>query len=135
MATMITETNVKMVYISKAVHEECIRRAQVLIVTEETWHLIGPEPYRAHGDRMFAKAPKVTCPIINLSAVDEGNDEKVAEIIKACTAPTAGVINMEGLIAGLSALGGKVTPPPTPPQMKKTFGEGRKKQKKESSHA
>lgn len=99
---------VKMVYVAKAVPEECAARAQVMIVTGRTWHLIGPAPYHAHGDASFAKAPKVGCVVIDVSGVPEVNDERMGQVIAACTAPSAGVINMDGLVTGLCALGGKV---------------------------
>ena len=99
---------VKLVLLAKAVPEECAARAQVMIVTEKTWHLIGPSPYRAHGDSSYAKPPKVSCPVIDVSLVSEANDEKMGEVIAACTAAHAGVINMDGLVMGLCALGGRV---------------------------
>lgn len=100
---------VKMVYVARAVPEECAARAQVMIVTGKTWHLIGPAPYRAHGDASFAKPPKVGCVVIDVSGVAEVNDERMGQVIAACTAPSAGVINMDGLVTGLCALGGKVS--------------------------
>jgi len=98
----------KLAFICNEVPEEIVRHAQVMIVTGNTWHIFGSAG-RAHGDREAFNIPEVSCTVIDISPIDELNSEKVAEIIGTCTDPNAGVINMAGLVTGLSALGGVVT--------------------------
>jgi hypothetical protein len=99
--------------------------ATVLIVTEQTWHLIRPGQ-RLHGDKGFAAMPDVDCTVIDVSAVPMENDEKMAEIIRDCTVDHAGVINMGGLMNGLCALGATVVPPPSTARVRSAQdGEGK----------
>lgn len=100
------DTQKKMVLAATSVPEDCIRRAQVMIVTDMTWHLIGPGNLRAHGLSRDIPQPTVTCPVVDVSKVRD--DEKMGAIIRTCVTPTAGVINMAGLLTGLEALGGNV---------------------------
>lgn len=105
---MTTET--KHVFLSTTVPNEVVEHAQVAILTEATWHLIGPAPYRAHGLLSFAPLPEVHCPVVDITPIPSpGMDEKVREIILAHTDPRAGVTDLDGLLAGLGALGAKVT--------------------------
>lgn len=98
----------KVVLVAKQVPAECVKRAQVLVLTDKTWHILAPNPYRAHGLLSEGTTPKVKCLVLDLSRVPAENDEKTAQVIKDCTAEHAGVINMEGLVSGLCALGGRV---------------------------
>ena len=77
-----------------------------MIVTDMTWHLIGPGNLRAHGLSRDIPQPTVTCPVVDVSKVRD--DEKMGAIIRTCVTPTAGVINMAGLLTGLEALGGMI---------------------------
>lgn len=96
----------KLVVMATAVPEDVVRQAQVLIVTRDTWHLIGPGKLRAHGLSREIPAPSVTCPMVDVSGVKD--EERMRGIMEACVSPVAGVFNMAGLTTGLEALGGKV---------------------------
>lgn len=106
MATSATPTKTKYVFSASAVPDESVKAAQVVIVAEFSWHVIAPAPYRMHCLLSFAPVPKVACPVVDVRGVQD--DEKMAEIIKACTDPSAGVINLDGLLTGLEAMGAKV---------------------------
>ena len=101
--------NKKFVFSSSAIPDECVRHAQVAIITEATWHLIGPEPYRAHGVMDVMPMPVVTCPVVDIRLVQD--EEKMALVMNSTTDRAAGVINMSGLLTGLEALGAKVRRP------------------------
>ena len=100
-----TKTNVVS---ANAVPDEVVKAAQVVIVAEFSWHVIAPAPYRMHCLMSFAPLPAVSCPVVDVKGI--ADDEKMAAILKSCTDPIAGVINMDGLLTGLAALGGKVSP-------------------------
>lgn len=102
----VDQTKTKYVFSASAVPDESVKAAQVVIVGEFSWHVIAPAPYRMHCLMSFSPVPVVTCPVVNVMGVQD--DEKMAEIIKACTDPSAGVINLGGLLTGLEALGAKV---------------------------
>lgn len=124
MATMATTTKTKYVFSASAVPDEVAQAAQVVIVGEFTWHVIAPAPHRMHCLLSFAPVPQVNCPVVNVAGVK--NDEGMASVIRACTDPTAGVINLDGLLSGLEALGGKVSKPVASDQLpvkKKTARE------------
>lgn len=107
MATNITNVkDVKLVYLATEIPEESIRNAQVLILDTNagTWHLFAPQPYKAHG--RLEMMPQVHCPVVDLTPVT--NEDAVCRIIKATTSPQHGVINLDGLLTGLEALGAKV---------------------------
>lgn len=105
MITQASETtgNKRIVMVATDVPEEIVRRAQLMIVTGESWHIICPGQ-RAHGKN--EAAPQVACPIVDISAVED--DEQVAELMKLCVLPIAGVVAMETLINGLTKLGATV---------------------------
>jgi len=87
--------------------EVVLHYAQVLIVDGERWHAYGPGAMRAHGEWGIGEARALaTCPILDVSGVTD--DERMADIIRRCTAEHAGVINMDGLLTGLQALGAQV---------------------------
>lgn len=104
----------KIVVSVSAVPEESVQAAQVVIVGDFTWHIIAPAPNRMHCLLTFAPVPTVACPVIDVTGVK--NDEGMAEIIRACTDPKAGVINMDGLLTGMAALGAKITKPEAQPK-------------------
>lgn len=104
-ATSIARTNYQ-VMTGAAALEDCVKRAQVLIVGEHSWHLIGAKPYRMHCLSSFAPVPAVRCPRVDVGGVKD--DERMGRIMMACVSDAAGVINMDGLLTGLEALGGKV---------------------------
>jgi len=106
MAVQSVDQKKKYVFSASAVPEESVKAAQVLIVAEFSWHVIAPAPHRVHCLLSFAPVPTVTCPVVDVRGVQD--DEKMAEIIKACTDPSAGVINLNGLLTGLEAMGAKV---------------------------
>lgn len=95
----------KMVVAAVGVPEECIRNAQVMIVTGETWHLIAPGSLRVHGLSKDMPVPVVGCPVWDVSGVKDL--DRMRAIMDACVTPAAGVFNMAGLTTGLEALGGK----------------------------
>jgi len=106
MVTTATPSKTKYVFSSMAVPDECVKAAQVLIVGEFSWHVVAPAPYRMHCLMSFAPVPVVNCPVVDVRGV--ADDEGMAQIIKTCTDPSAGVINLDGLLTGMEALGGKV---------------------------
>jgi hypothetical protein len=119
----------KLVFISTEVPDECVRRAQVVIVSEAGWHLIGPAPFRAHGLGNAMPLPQVRCPVVDVSAVTD--DVGMKRVLDGCVTLQAGVINLAGLLTGLEALGGVVLKDPTPsPSPRLRRGEGSRKQKK-----
>lgn len=105
---MVTNVTPKTKYVisATAVPDECVKAAQVLVIGEFSWHVIAPAPYRMHCLMSFAPVPVVTCPVVDVRGV--ADDEGMARIIRTCTDPSGGVINMDGLLAGLAALGAKV---------------------------
>ena len=106
MAVQREQTKTKYVVSASAVPDEVVKAAQVVIVAEYSWHVIAPAPYRMHCLMSFASLPAVSCPVVDVKGI--ADDEKMAAILKSCTDPIAGVINMDGLLTGLVALGGKV---------------------------
>ena len=106
MAVQREQTKTKYVVSASAVPDEVVKAAQVVIVAEYSWHVIAPAPYRMHCLMSFAPLPAVSCPVVDVKRI--ADDEKMAAILKSCTDPIAGVINMDGLLTGLEALGGKV---------------------------
>jgi len=107
MAVQREQTKTKYVVSASAVPDEVVKAAQVVIVAEYSWHVIAPAPYRMHCLMSFAPLPAVSCPVVDVKGI--ADDEKMAAILKSCTDPIAGVINMDGLLTGLVALGGKVS--------------------------
>lgn len=107
MAARLDNPKVKFVLTASAPPEECFRRAQVLVVGDHSWHVIGPAPYRLHVLNTFSRPPAVGCAVVDVRGVTD--DEGMGRVVRACTDPSAGVINMDGLLTGLAALGGKVT--------------------------
>lgn len=96
----------KMVFVSSETPDEVVKRAQVVIVSDGRWHLIGPAPFRAHGLGAAIPLPKVTCPVVDVSRVRD--DLRMKQVMDACVSVHAGVINLDGLLTGLEALGGIV---------------------------
>jgi hypothetical protein len=101
----------KYVFTASDTPDECVRNAQVLVVGEFSWHVIAPAPFRLHCLLSFAPVPQVRCAVVDVHGVTD--DGKMAELIRTCTDPSAGVINLDGLLTGLEALGGKVSRPLT----------------------
>ena len=102
----VTKTQKKLVFLSTEVPADCVRMAQVAILSDDSWHLIAPWPHRAHGLSRSIPMPEVTCPIVDVSAVKD--DLRMREIFNRYVAPYAGVINLSGLLSGLEGLGAKV---------------------------
>lgn len=98
-----------MVFVSNEVPDECVKRAQVAIVTENGWHLIAPSPYRCHGLSKYVGMPQVACPIVDIRPVRMDDDDKMMQVMEACVDKNAGVVNLAGLLSGLEALGAVVT--------------------------
>lgn len=96
----------KLVYLGTEVPDECIANAQVVIKTEDTWHVIAPNPYRMHCTADIPM-PEVKCPIVDIRGVKD--EEAMRAVMEKCTDKSAGVLNMAGLLTGLEALGAKVT--------------------------
>lgn len=95
------------VLLATAPMEECVKRAQVVIVSEHSWHLIAPRPYKMHCLNSFAAVPTVTCPVVDVREVPDARSDEMFRVMQACTADQAGVINLAGLLTGLEALGAK----------------------------
>lgn len=106
MVTTATPSKTKYVFSASAAPDECVKAAQVVIVAEFSWHVIAPAPYRMHCLLSFAPVPAVACPVVDVKGVQD--DEGMAKLIRTCTDPSAGVLNLDGLLTGLEALGGKV---------------------------
>lgn len=98
------------------VPEECIRRAQVVIMTAETWHILAAAPYRAGFSREETTIPDdmLSCPIVNISELPEELDAQVAELIRNHYTPETGVVLLPELLSGLVKLGAKVMNRPCP---------------------
>lgn len=96
----------KYVFAASAPGDECVRHAQVVIVAEHSWHLIAPKPYRVHCLLSFAAVPSVACPVVDVRGVKD--DVKMFAVMQACVDEKAGVLNLDGLLTGLEALGGVV---------------------------
>lgn len=103
MGTMVQSS--RQVMMGTAPLEECVRRAQVLIVGGESWHLIGPAPYKMHCLNSFAPVPVVNCPAVDVRGVKD--DEGMGRVIQGTVDANAGVFNLDGLLTGLEALGGR----------------------------
>ena len=107
---METDTKVlKVVFVAHEIPEESLAHAQVAIVSEDTWHLIAPNPYRIHSTADIPM-PEVKCPIVNISGVK--NEDGMRAVMQTCVDKTAGVINLFGLLTGLEALGAVITQRP-----------------------
>lgn len=104
-------TQTKRVMMSMALPEDCIRNAQVLLVEAGRWHVLAPKPYRMHCDSAFMPEPVVTCARVDVSGIED--EEGMSRVMGTCVDPTFGVINLDGLLTGLEALGGKVSRPVT----------------------
>lgn len=121
----------KMVFVSTEVPEEVAKKAQVAIVTEMSWHLIGPGRFRAHGFNrgVSLPMPAVKCPVVDVSLVEE----QATAVLKRYLHPTAGIKDVPALLEELKMLGADISlaPPPTPPQKSAkgggVFGEGSKR--------
>ncbi len=98
----------ELMLVSTEVPEDCIRRAQVAIVTENGWYLLVPGA-RITGLSKWVPLPKVTCPVVDITPIRMDDDDKMMKIMSVCVSKTAGVINLAGLLIGLEALGAKVT--------------------------
>lgn len=98
----------KTVVAATEVPEECVKRAQVVIVSEYSWHLIAPKPWKMHCLLNFAPVPTVTCPVIDVRGVPDEKSEAMFKVMQACVADHAGVINLDGLVTGLESLGAVV---------------------------
>jgi hypothetical protein len=107
--TIVKELKQK-VFVANEVPDECVAHAQVAIISNLSWHLIAPNPYRAHGMSEALPLPKVACPIVDVRSVTD--DEAMMKVMSACVDKTAGVINLSGLLTGLEALGAVVTQKP-----------------------
>lgn len=105
MGTTSGQMRKKIVTVARGVPAECIRAAQVIIVTEDTWHLIAPGSLRVHGLSGDIPMPAVTCPVVDVRGVEDF--ARMRGIMDVCVDVNAGVINMDGLLTGLEALGGK----------------------------
>jgi len=97
----------QMMFLSKATPEECIERAQVAIINENGWFLIGPAPYRAY---VNTPQPSVKCAIVDIRPVRMDDDESLFAVVDRNVDKTVGVIDMAGLLRGLEGLGAVVTP-------------------------
>lgn len=109
MATTVTnvrKSEVKLVFLAHEVPEESLGHAQAAIISDGTWHLIAPNPYRIHSTADIPM-PKVNCPVVDIRGVTD--EEGMRRVMDACTDKSAGVINLDGLLTGLEALGAKVT--------------------------
>ncbi len=87
-------------------------QAQVLIKINPSassgkgrWFAYAPSPYRCNGT---GQPPKVTCPVVDASAIDEELFPKMAQVIGDCVDVVHGVIDKRGLLTGLEALGASV---------------------------
>lgn len=90
-----------------AMTEDAMSNAQVVIVTESTWHFLGR--VRGHIDRaLMPEAPAVTCPIVDISHLSEDYDREVNNIYHAHVT-RAGVEHVDVMIAELEKLGAVVT--------------------------
>lgn len=107
METVITKQLKQKVFVANAVPDECIERAQVVIVSGLSWHIIAPNPFRAHGLGNAIPVPTVKCPVVDVRGVQD--DAAMMKVMAACVDKSAGVINLDGLLTGLQALGAKVT--------------------------
>lgn len=105
----------KVVLQGTATPAECVARAQAVIVTANSWHILAPEPYRCHSyDLAAMPLPdgfREYVPIIDVSTVDESLADQMASVLASTTDPLFGVVNREGLTTGLMALGAQVTYP------------------------
>jgi hypothetical protein len=97
--------NNKKVFASEAPPEEVIRAAQLAIVTEHTWHILGQR--RAYGERSFCELPEVACPIVDISALPASMDEAVGSVIGEHATPI-GYRDVPTLLAELEKLGAQV---------------------------
>lgn len=79
----------KMVFVSSETPDEVVKRAQVVIVSDGRWHLIGPAPFRAHGLGAAIPLPKVTCPVVDVSRVRDDLRMKQVMTVKSVTANVA----------------------------------------------
>lgn len=89
--------------------ESILKAAQAVIITESNVHLLGRT--KMHLDRRLNLNPDLsgaTCPIIDLSAIDEWADHEVREIIRRHVLPFA-VHDVNGMCAELEKLGAVVT--------------------------
>jgi hypothetical protein len=88
------------------VTEDVLARAQALIITQDTLHVLGPA--KLHVDRRLApEIPPVTCPIVDISALDSTLDEEVADILRAHVHPFE-VVRVEQMIAEFEKIGARV---------------------------
>jgi len=101
-------TQTKYVFLSTSLPEDCAKYAQVAIQDERSWHLIGPAPYRAHGDAGQYAMPEVTCPVVDIRPIPAEKDEAVMNILAHCIQPQSGVTDLHGLLDGLERLGAKI---------------------------
>lgn len=91
------------------VPDECIKRAQAVIITESAWHLIAPLPWKLSCLKDMDIPETVTCPIVDISALPEELDTQVAQVIAENYSLDSGVTNLPALLAGLVQLGAVVT--------------------------
>jgi len=96
----------KLVFVSTAVPAECVKNAQVAIVSKDSWHLIAPWPHRAHGLGRSIPMPEVRCPVVDVRPVQD--EAKMRTLFNVCVVPYGGVVKLDELLAGLEALGAVV---------------------------
>jgi hypothetical protein len=85
---------------------QTLQGARLVIGTQDTWHILGP--VRGNIDRMtMPDLPAVTCPVVELSTLDEEMYEEVSSVIAAHLTPS-GLVDLEGILAELCELGAPV---------------------------
>jgi len=102
----------KLLRVAHDIPRESIERAQVVILSDRTWSLIAPAPYRVHALSREVPLPAVTCPLIDIRSVglSTGQTDRMLEVVEKCIHTDEGVIDLKGLISGLKALGAVVLP-------------------------
>jgi hypothetical protein len=88
---------------AKQTISQTLQGAQLVLGKQDIWHIFGP--VRGNIDRITAPAlPAVTCPVVDLSTLDEELVEQVSSVIAARLTPS-GSLDMEGIVAELYKLG------------------------------
>ena len=88
--------------------DEALDTAEVCILTDTTWHIFGRGKHVNFSNEV--ERPELTCPIVDISNLDEKLDEQVADIMGAYHQTHV----LADLLEGLSNLGATVTQRPCP---------------------
>ena len=95
----------RLVLMSNEVPLELIERAQVVIISDGSTHIIGPHPYRMAIYEQAFILPPMNCPKIDVRGLA---DEDVAMVVAKYIRIGAGVTDLKALKEAMIKIGAKI---------------------------